>query len=114
VIHRPLSVTLVGCLFVAAGGVGIAYHAFDLIGPRFQAEAVWVLVLRLLAIVAGLFLLRGANWARVLAIAWMVYHVVLSALHPVSELVTHLVFLVLILAVLLHPSAAVFFRTQGR
>ena len=112
--NRPLSVTLVGWLFVVAGAVGIAYHARDLIGPAFHAEAIWVLLLRLAAIVAGLFVLRGANWARGLAIAWMAYHVVLSAFHSLSELVAHLAFLTFIVAMLMRPSAAAFFRAPGR
>jgi hypothetical protein len=108
--RRPISVTLVGWVFVLAGAVGIAYHARDLVGPEFQGGTIWVLLLRLAAIVAGFFILRGANWARVLAIAWMAYHVVLSAFHTVSELVVHVAFLTLIVAVLLRPAAAAFFR----
>ena len=108
--ERPLSVTLVGCLFVVSGAVGIAYHARDLIDPENQAEVLWVLLVRLLAIVAGFFLLRGANWARGLAIAWMAYHVVLSAFHTLSELLVHLAFLTFIVAMLMRPSAAAFFR----
>ena len=108
--NRPLSVTLVGCLFLVAGAVGIIYHARDLIGPGFQARAIWVLLLRLAAIVAGLFLLRGANWARGLAIAWIAYHAVLSAFHSISQLVVHLAFLTFIVAMLMRPPAATFFR----
>jgi hypothetical protein len=107
--RRPLSVTLVAYLFVAAGLVGIAYHGRDLAGPELGAEAIWVLLLRLAAIVAGVFLLRGANWARVVAIAWIAYHVVLSGFHSASELAVHLVFLVVIAWVLLRPSVAAFF-----
>jgi hypothetical protein len=109
-----MSVTLVACVFVLAGAVGIAYHARDLVDPGFQVGTVWVLLLRLAAIVAGVFLLRGANWARVLAVAWMAYHVVLSAFHTMPELLAHLVFLTVIVAVLLHPSAAAFFVRAKR
>jgi hypothetical protein len=112
--RQPLSVTIVGYLFVAAGAAGIAYHARDLSGPQFDAGAVWVLLLRLVAIVAGFFLLRGANWARVLALAWMAYHVVLSAFHSALELGVHLVFLTVISLMLLHPSAAAFFRPSSQ
>jgi len=112
--QRPLSVTVVGWLFVAAGAVGIAYHSRDLIAPGVSVGAIWVLLLRLAAVVAGVYLLRGANWARVLAIAWMAYHVVLSAFHSMSDLVVHLVFLTLIVAVLLRPAASAFFRRSSR
>ena len=110
---RPPSVTIVGWLFVAAGAVGIAYHSRDLIGPGFSSGAISVLLLRLAAVVAGVYVLRGANWARFLAIAWMAYHVVLSAFHSMSELTIHLVFLTIIVAVLLRPAAAGFFRRSG-
>ena len=36
-----------------------------------------------LAIVCGVFLLRGHNWARWLALAWIAFHVVLSAFHAI-------------------------------
>jgi len=42
------------------------------------------------------FILRGHNWARWLALAWMTYHVVLSAFHTVPELLMHAVFLVIL------------------
>ena len=62
---RPLSVAIVGWLFVAVGIVGFAYHVMDLraAGP-FDAELVAVLFVRLLAIVGGAYVLRGADWAR--------------------------------------------------
>jgi hypothetical protein len=111
--HRPLSVTIVAWLFVAAGAVGIAYHSRDLTGPGFSIGDIWVLLVRLAAVVAGVYLLRGANWARVLAIAWMAFHVVLSAFHSMSELVIHLVFLTIIVTVLLRPAATAFFRRSS-
>jgi uncharacterized membrane protein len=105
--QRPLSVTVIGYLFVVTGLVGLAYHVRDLAAPNpFRFEILWVLVLRLLAIVGGVFLLRGANWARWLLIAWLAYHVVLSAWHTVFEVVVHAALLVVIAYVLLRPRAA--------
>ena len=87
---RPVTVTIIALLFIAAGIVGFAYHVteFDARGP-IQYELAWVLALRLLAILSGVFMLRGRNWARWLLLAWIAYHVVLSAFHPMSELITH-------------------------
>ena len=108
---RPLSVTTIAWLYLVAGVVGLAYHAteFKLARP-FENDAVWVCFVRLLAIVGGAFLLRGRNWARWLSIAWMAWHVYLSALHPLSELITHSVLLVVFAFLLFRPRASAYFR----
>lgn len=107
--------TLVAMLFVAAGVVGVAYHAteINLRGP-FEYEVVWALLVRCLAVIAGVFMFRGANWARWLALAWMAYHVVLSAFHSGSEAAMHLVLLAVIAFVLLRPQASAYFQGAGR
>jgi hypothetical protein len=88
--RRPLLVTVIGWLYLVTGAVGLAYHSteHETVG-LFQYEPVLVLFLRLLALVCGVFLLRGSNWARWLALAWMAYHVILSAFHPLFELAVH-------------------------
>ena len=111
---RPLAVTLIGWLYIAAGTVGVVYHAreFKTLHP-FPSEAVGVCLVRLLAILCGWFLLRGKNWARWLALAWMAYHVVLSAFHTLSELLFHAVFLAIIAALLFRPRATAYFRNRN-
>jgi hypothetical protein len=112
---RPRAITVIGFLFVAAGVVGFAYHATELnIRRPLESDAVWVLVVRLLAVIAGLFMLRGANWARWLALAWVAYHVILSAFHSVSETVAHTVLLAVVAYVLLRPEASAYFRRTRR
>ena len=91
------------------GGVGLVYHTFASQHP-FSGELIWIVLVRLLAIVAGAFLLRGHNWARWLLIAWMAYHVALSAFHSPLELVVHVVFLVAIAWLLFRPDASAYFR----
>jgi hypothetical protein len=108
---RPLSVTVIAWVFVAAGVVGLAYHATEFKMARpFENDAVWVCLVRLLAIVAGAFLLRGHNWARWLAIVWMAWHVGLSIFHPWSELIVHALLLVVIARFLFRPCASAYFR----
>ncbi|HMJ65253.1 MAG TPA: hypothetical protein VK615_07865, partial [Candidatus Binatia bacterium] len=82
---RPLSVTIIGILFLVAGIVGLAYHVqeFKTHGP-FQYDVLWVCLVRLLAIICAVFMLRGANWARWLLLVWIAYHLVLSAFHSLS------------------------------
>lgn len=113
---RPRSVTVIGWLFVAAGIVGFVYHATELTttGPV-DSDVVWVLFVRLLAIVGGAFMLRGADWARWLVLAWIAYHVVLSAFHSWSETAVHAVLLAGVAVILLRPEASAYFRpTRSR
>jgi hypothetical protein len=106
---RPLSVIVISCLFTAAGLVGLAYHASEF-KARPPLEYALVCFVRLLAILCGVFMLRAHNWARWLALAWLGYHVVLSALHSTSELVTHAVLLAAIAFFLFRPRVSAYFR----
>ncbi len=109
--RRPLSVTVISWLFIAAGVIGLAYHATELRAEDpFQYDLGWVFLLRLLAILCGVFMLRGSDWARWLLLAWITYHVILSAFHSLSELAMHSLLLVVIAFFLLRPAAAAYFR----
>ena len=109
--RRPLSVTIIGCLFIVAGTVGLVYHAAEFKTDRpFQYELLLVCLIRLLAIVCGVFMLRGRDWARWGILVWIAYHVVLSAFHTLSELVMHSLLLVIVAWFLLRPRASAYFR----
>ena len=109
---RPIAITIIAWLFIAAGLVGLTYHLteFDINGP-FQFEPALVLVLRVLVIVCGVFILRGSNWARWLLLVWIAYHLVLSAFHSASELAMHSVLLAVVAYFLLRPQASAYFRS---
>jgi hypothetical protein len=110
---RPLSVTVLGWLFMVTGGVGLAYHFPELWAhQRFDSGAFWVCVVRVLAIAGGIFLLRGRDWARALLAAWMVYHIVLSAFHSPVELLTHVVLFSVIAFFLFRPQVSDWFRCR--
>ena len=106
---RPLSVTVISCLFIAAGVVGLAYHAREFT-TRPPLEYALVCSVRLLAILGGVFMLRGRNWARWLVLAWVACHVVLSAFHPLSELVVHSVLFAVVAWFLFRPQVSAYFR----
>jgi hypothetical protein len=106
---RPLSVTLISCLFIAAGVVGLAYHAGEF-KSRPPLEYALVCFVRLLAILCGIFMLRGRNWARWLLLAWIAYHVVLSAFHSLSELAVHGLLFVVVAWFLFRPKVSAYFR----
>jgi hypothetical protein len=107
---RPHSITAISGLFVVAGVIGLAYHATEIPAQRsFPPDLIWVLLVRLLAVVIGVFLFRRANWARWLAVIWMAYHVVLSAFHGASEMIVHGLLLAVIAGFLFCPSGSAYF-----
>jgi hypothetical protein len=61
---RPLSVAVIGCLYILTGVIGFAYHFTGFKARPFQYNILWVELLRLVAIVCGVCMLRGSNWAR--------------------------------------------------
>lgn len=109
---RPLSVTLISCLFIAAGSVGIIYHAEELMELGNKTETLWVLLVRILAIIGGVFTLLGSNRARWLLVVWISYHVGLSMFHSFSESVAHAALLILVAYSLFNREAIAYFRKK--
>lgn len=110
---RPYEVTVAGWLFIVVGTLNTAYHLWK---GAFDRWMVAILILTVSAVVAGVFLLRGAQWsrwARWLALAWIVFHVVVSALNSVSAALPHVVLLVVIGYVLLGPPTRQYYQ-QGQ
>lgn len=104
----PLPVIVVALLYLTVGVIGFVYHFRTLL--EWQQGSVWVEVTELLAAVIGVFLFRGQNWARWLAVAWMTFHVVLSAFHSYAQAGVHAAFLAPIVWALFAPASATFFR----
>ena len=109
---RPLSVTLISCLFIVAGIAGIIYHASEWKDVAHEPEVILTFVVRLLAIVGGAFALRGSNWARWLLVAWIVYHVVLSFYHTPVELAMHALLMIVVLLALFNRKADLYFKSS--
>ena len=108
---RPLSVIAIATLYIVMGAIGFAYHVTEFeSGQSFRGDFLWVELVRLLAVVAGVFMLRGHDWARWLALAWIAYHVILSAFHTIPELLMHAVFFVVLACLLLSGAANRYFR----
>jgi hypothetical protein len=105
---RPLPVTILGGLFIVAGLTGLVYHLSE--GPL-DRGIVLISIVRILAVVGGVFLLMGHNWARWLMLAWLAFHVVVSAFHSLSECIAHLVLLLIVGYVLLWPPASKYFQS---
>ena len=109
--RRPISVTCVAWLFIAVGTVTFVYHSPGLLHPHWDDFAIEFT--ELLALAAGIFMLRRQNWARWLALAWMAFHIALSALPPYKGLVVHVLIFAGIAYLLLRSDAAEYFRGSG-
>jgi hypothetical protein len=109
---RPLPVTLISYLFIVAGTTGIIYHSDELKEILKQQEVIWIFTVRFLAIIGGVFMLRGANWARWLSTMWMFYHVVLSFYHSPAELITHVIFMIIVVIALYNRKANAYFKKR--
>jgi uncharacterized membrane protein len=109
-VKRPLAVTILGCLFIVVGLVGLLYHSTENPPDR------WIVVIagvRILAIVGGIFLIKGHNWARWLVLAWLALHVGISAFNSLSETLAHAVLLIVIGYFLLTPPASKYFEAAA-
>jgi len=113
-IARPVTILILGCVYIAAGVAGLAYHIDDFRSPRLMADGlIWIALVRLTAVLCGAFMLRGADWARWLALAWMAFHVAVGFLHSVAQGAIHAVMLVAIAYILFRPEARGYFRGSG-
>lgn len=110
---RPWEVLILGPLLTIAGAVGIAYQAseLDLHGP-FVYDTLWVCLVNAVAIVSGIYMLLGRNWARWLALIWIGCHVVLSFFHSMGEVAAHTLLLLLFAWFLFRPKVTAYFRNH--
>jgi hypothetical protein len=110
--RRPFQVTLLGWLFIAVGILSTTYHLWRSPIDRWTVP---IMLVGIIAIVGGGFLLRGAGWARWAVLAWLAFHVVVSALNSVWDALPHLVLLLVVGYFLLGPPTAKYFqRAQAR
>jgi hypothetical protein len=107
----PISVWVIAILYLAVGAAGFIYHFPTLL--KWQQDSVWVESTEFLAVVTGIFLLRAQNWARWLAVAWIAFHVVLSAFHSYVQAAAHAAFMALIVWALFQPATRLYFK-RGR
>ena len=104
---RPYEVTVAGWLFIVIGILNTAWHLWKGTLDRWMIA---ILFLTVSAIAAGVFLLRGARWARWLALAWIAFHVVVSALNSLWDALPHAALLLVVGYVLLGPPTAAYYR----
>jgi hypothetical protein len=107
----PVPVLIVAGAYLAVGIIGFVAHFHDLLAT--PSEGVWIELTELFAVIAGVYMLRGRNWARWLAVAWIAFHIILSAFGQVRELVMHVVMAALIVWLLFRPESARWFNAPG-
>lgn len=108
---RPLSVTILACVYIGVGTIGLVYHFTEFLAAKtFQYDIFLIEAVEIIAIVGGAFMLRGQNWARWVAVGWIAFHVIVSAFHPFREFAIHLLFCAVIAWLLFRPEAARYFR----
>jgi uncharacterized membrane protein HdeD (DUF308 family) len=106
--RRPFQVTVLGWLFIAVGILSTIFHLWKSSLDRWTLP---ILLVGIIAIVAGIFLLRGAGWARWLVLAWLAFHVVASALNSLSDAIPHVVLLLVVGYLLLRPPTSKYFQS---
>jgi len=113
--NLPLPILVVSILFILAGSIGFTYHLKEFYQPDVNvSQLIWVLLLRILAIVCGSLLLLRMSWARWLAIAWLAYHVYIGAINSTSEMIAHIVLLVIVTVLLFLPVSTAFFQKKNK
>ena len=120
---RPLSITVVSWIFIATGCISLVLGLLPLVRaiasnhiPELNTQEVVGIVSAsgLLAVIGGVFMLRGFNWARWLCVVWMGFHLIVSILHSLFELAVHSVLFAVVLYFLYHPRASAYFRSPKR
>ena len=109
--RRPRSITVIGWFFLIFGSIALISGLVPVSNISLEElKGHWMVHLsRLLSIVAGLFMLRGHNWARWLLVVWIVFHIILSALHSAMQLLIHvLIFGVILIFLFRRPANAYF------
>jgi hypothetical protein len=116
---RPISITILASGYLVVGTVGFAVHFRAILARQaFQYADALTELTELIAIVCGVFMLQGRNWARWLALAWIAVHVAISFFSSphffsaMQKVAIHGLFLALIAYFLFRPNARSYFQHQ--
>ena len=103
---RPRSITIISWLFIIFGSIALLSGVL----PFRDLVSHWYVHLsRILMIVAGVFMLKGHNWARWLLVLWVTFHIVISALHSTLFLLMHVVIFSVILYFVFRRRSSTYF-----
>ena len=113
--RRPRPITIISWCFIIFGSIALLsgllpFGEITLAQRVAELKGHWMVhVSRILQIFAGVGLLYGRNWARWLLVAWIAFHIVISALHSTFQLALHVfIFSVILYFVFRRESSAYF------
>jgi hypothetical protein len=106
---RPRSITIISWFFIIFGSIALLSGVL----PFRDLMSHWYVHLsRLLMIIAGVFMLKGHNWARWLIVVWITFHIIISALHSPLFLLMHVVIFSAILYFVFRREASAYFLVR--
>ncbi len=121
--RRPRSITIVAWVFIVVGAAGILNDLWPLLTARaaehlasLKADGLADLgpawATRLLGVVGGVGLLYHRNWARWLLVAWMAFHMGISVMHSLTEVLMHAAIFAPLTYLMFRRSAAPYFLAE--
>ncbi len=116
-IKRPRSIIYISWLFIAVGILSLVGGFLELSDPHIIqsfTEISLAALIRIIAIVSGVFMLKGFNWARWLLVVWLAYHVIYSISHSLLELTIHFLLLALVSYFLFRKESSVYFGLSSK
>ena len=108
---RPRSITIISWLFIIFGSIALLSGVLPI---RDLMSHWYVHLSRILMIVAGVFMLKGRNWARFLLVLWIAFHIVISALHSIQFLLMHVAIFSVILYFVFRRQSSTYFSQSAR
>lgn len=110
--RRPLLITLLGWMLIAVGALQCVNHAWR-IRPPVHAADLGIPLFELVILACGIYLLRGAGWARWVALAWVGFHIAVSFMNSVSAGLVHSLIFALFAWLLFRPGVNAWFRAPA-
>ena len=110
--QRPFAVTVLSWLFVAIGAVALGMDVRFALAHGGGINEALIFPVHALAIVAGAFMLLGADWARWLAVLWMAFHVGVTVLNAWRGFAFHAIIFAGITYLLFRADARAWFHTE--
>jgi hypothetical protein len=110
--QRPFAVTVLSWLFVAIGAVALGMDVRFALAHGGGINEALIFPVHALAIVAGAFMLRGADWARWLAVLWMAFHVAITVLNAWRDFAFHAIIFAGVTYLLFRADARAWFHTE--
>lgn len=111
-LRRPLSLTIFSILLILIGAAGFVGH-FPAHRPPYHSDDFLPDLLELILITAAVFILRGRNWARWLALAWITFHLAISFYDSLRKVIAHSIILLIFVAFLFSRGARAWFRAKS-